>query len=353
MHTLPKFRAVLGASLALSALLACPRIAVAQITWTLTTGIPGENLQSVYAGAVDNVYASGGFRSLSNFDGTTWSAMVHPSGANRYALYGASATEIYSAGQVGVGTGNLLRFDGSSWTTMFSTAQTELTAVWADGGGKIITVGDGRFFVYDGSLWSQVATGLSTGFLTDRLNTVWGTSASNVYSAGRNGNLLHWDGSVLNVSQPFGTGVTFTDMTGTSAGNILLVGLGGKAYRFDGTTWQPINTGTTVDLHGVHAISSTTALVSGAGGALFLTDGTTFTPIPSGTTRDLFGIHGFQQEGLDYWWVAASAPMGPLGGAILSGIGPSQVPGEVVPEPATMTLVASGLVALAAARRRK
>lgn len=349
MQTISFIRPLLGAVGTLSLLCSIPSPASAQIVWSETGGLPGENINSVWGTSPNALFASGGYRTLDSYDGSSWTASSHPSGANRYNLYGVSASEIYSAGQASYQTGNLMKYDGANWSTVFSTSQSELIDVWTDGSGKIFVTGDGRFYGFDGSLWSEIPTGLATGYNTNRLGSVWGTSASNVYATGYNGNLLHWDGTSATVTQPFGSGIGFNDITGTSASNIFLVGQGGNAFHFNGSVWSPIATGTTADLYGVFAMSGGKVLVSGAGGSLFMTDGVSFTQIASGTSRDLYGIFGLHEGDTDYWWVAASGNGRTEGGVILTGT--EFVSGSTVPEPATLVLLATGLITLAGRRR--
>lgn len=323
----------------------------AQISWTTITGLPGENIMDVWASSPSNVYASGGYRTLNHFDGTDWSAEAHPSGANRYHLYGISPNEIYSAGQAGYQTGNIMKYDGTLWSTIYSTPLTEIVDVWSDGAGNIFAVGDGRFFKFDGFTWTEVATGLSTGFNVDRIHSVWGTDASNVYAVGYNGNFLHWNGSTLSVSNPFGTGVRLNQIAGGSSDNIWAVGSGGSAFHFDGTSWTQMTTGTSADLFGIFLMTPTELLISGAGGTLLKGYGTSLAQIDSGTDRDLQRIQGLREGDMDYWWVAASGVGRLEGGVILYGT--ETIPSSAVPEPATLTLTAMSLGSLALARRRK
>ncbi len=181
---------------------------------------------------------------------------------------------------------------------------------------------------------------------------MWGSSASDVYAVGYHGNFLHWNGSSLGVSTPFGTGTTFNDIYGTAADDIYMVGSAGTAYHYDGLTWSAINTGTTSDLYGVYALSPSQVMISGLNGTLLMGNGTSFTPIPSGTTRHLFGIYGLQNGNTDYWWVGASGVGRTEGGVILAGTATVRA-GVDGAEPATLTLMATGLATMAAVRRRR
>jgi hypothetical protein len=233
---------------------------------------PGENLSSVWGVSATAMFSSGGYRTLNFYDGVSWSAMPHPAdGANRYQLHGRSLSDVYGVGQSGV-----IRYDGTNWSTSLTTTG-ELVGVWVAPDGQAFVAGDGTFFRFDGASWIQVPTGLSDGPNVDRIESVWGSSPSNVYAAGRRGIVLRWDGSRLQTVHtgysdqvnsifgfgpedvymataagvmrfdgrawtltPLGVGRTPIGIWGSSRRNLYVSTVEGELLRYDGRSWQAV-----------------------------------------------------------------------------------------------------------------
>ena len=320
-----------------------PRVAAAQVSWVLNSSLPGLNAQWVWAASPTDVFASGGIATVDQFNGASWTQMSLPPGTNRYGIFGTAANNIYSAGQYGYQTGALFHYDGTSWTTAFTTDETELTDAWADDAGDAFATGDGRFFINHGAGWFEVATGLSHAFNTDRLSGIWGTDYDNVYAVGYGGLIAHWDGLTLTYSQPFGNAFALSDIFGFSADDIYATGTNGTLLHFDGSTWSKIDVPTTGNLFGIYGFSPDDLYVVGDGGIMFRYDGVAWTLIPTPTTRDLFDMWGAQQAGEDFLVIAAANAGG--SGTILEGSFAAQ--GAVVtPEPTPVVLLATGMMVL-------
>jgi hypothetical protein len=255
------------------------------LTWTLVTGLPGENLGAVWGSAPDDIYNAGGFRSFNHYDGTAWMAVGYNGGSNRYSVFGLSATQVYSAGQLTQGTGHVIAFDGTSWQEV-TTAGVELIDIWGSGPNDLYAVGDGTVLHWDGTSWTSLPTGLSTAYNVDRLACVWGTASNNVYTSGRAGLLLHWDGSAF-TSITTGTTMALSAIHGSAADDVWVVGAAGVIVHYDGSTWQTVPSGTNASLRGVYAIAPDDVWIAGTGGLLLHWDGTALDPVPSGTTVDL------------------------------------------------------------------
>jgi hypothetical protein len=67
-------------------------------------------------------------------------------------------------------------------------------------------------------------------------NAIWGTSSSDVWAVGAKGLALHWNGRSWK-SEPTGTSLNLTDISGTSSNNVFAVA--GGILRWDGTRWSP------------------------------------------------------------------------------------------------------------------
>jgi hypothetical protein len=66
------------------------------------------------------------------------------------------------------------------------------------------------------------------------LNGVWGSGAGDVWTVGRFGTILHWDGSAW-TSIPSGTPATLYGVWGSGAGDVWAVGYGGIILHWDGS----------------------------------------------------------------------------------------------------------------------
>src|SRR5437867_1758711 len=117
------------------------------------------------------------------------------------AVGGTSANDVYA-----VESSIIWHYDGRRWAPQGRISDPFLNSIWAperndayfawsspDGG---LT---GKVYHFDGSAWRVVATAPAA------LQSVWGTSGSDVYAVGRLGTILHYDGgtwrSVLSTGQ--------------------------------------------------------------------------------------------------------------------------------------------------------
>jgi hypothetical protein len=120
--------------------------------------------------------------------------------------------------------------------------------VWGSSGSDVFVVGSegkpltvdlggypGRILHYDGRTSSPVS-----GPATDWLNTIWGSSSSDVFAAGYDGTILHYDGSAWSPMSS-GTYDRLLGVWGSSGSDIFAVGDGGTILHYDGSAWSPIS----------------------------------------------------------------------------------------------------------------
>lgn len=89
---------------------------------------------------------------------------------------------------------------------------------------------------------------------------------------------------------------------GTSARDVWAVGDRGTAVHFDGTTWSPVDTGTTARLTDVWGAEENEYWAVGDGGTMLRWTGAAWTSVPSGTTSDIKAVWGSGAN--DVWAVA-------------------------------------------------
>ncbi|MCZ8203792.1 PEP-CTERM sorting domain-containing protein [Gemmatimonas sp.] len=333
--TFHKMRLVFPSALLLLASLA--PAARAQ-TVTLLPALPFDNSFATWGTSPNNVWAAGGVRGIARFDGTTWTSETVTTGFNRYTVFGTATGTMYSSGQLGYQSGALLRRNASAtWSPVF-TASTELVGLWAGDDGSVLVAGDGRFFYSpDGTTFLEAPTGLSSAFNIDRLETIWGRSASDAYIVGRGG-LYRWDGAAFSRVNIAATALNSVHYSGASW---WAVGNGGQVWRGNGATWNSVDMGTTNDILSVWAYSDADVWVSGVNGMLRHFDGTSWRAVASGTNDPLGRLHAVDNSTL---FVGSSSNPG-----LVRRI---DVPRAAVPEPSSLALVAAGAAALALRRQR-
>jgi hypothetical protein len=95
------------------------------------------------------------------------------------------------------------------------------------------------------------------------LAATWGSSASDVWTVGDLGTILHWGGSGW-AAAPSGTTQRLNGVWGTSANDAWAVGNSGTIERWNGTKWSRFSSPTTSDLRAVWASGPTDAWAVGA-----------------------------------------------------------------------------------------
>ena len=154
--------------------------------------------------------------------------------------------------------GVVYHYDGhrSGWTEQYATDD-GLIGMWGSSGTDVFAVGVsnpppfvpslGKIYHYNGTSWSLQYTQQEDGTF---FNSVWGTSASNVFAVGglflgggvSEGFIFHYDGSVW-TEQLRVNNLTFVDIWGSSDSDIFVVGHDnfngrGAVYHYDGSDWE-------------------------------------------------------------------------------------------------------------------
>jgi hypothetical protein len=166
---------------------------------------------------------------VAHYNGTAWSLVQLPSGANREILdaWGTSDRNVYLVGDFQPGDGNdegiILHFDGTGWTeTRYGSGGLHLKAAWGTAANDIFVVGDeGTIRHFDGTAWTSMPTPI-----TKAVHEIWGSSASDVVAVAARGIILHYDGtSWSEMVSP--TDRDLFGVWGSGPGNIFATGLVG------------------------------------------------------------------------------------------------------------------------------
>jgi len=148
----------------------------------------------------------------------------------------------------------------ADWVPMSSGTTNRLNSIWGNFASDIFAVGSGGTILhYDGNNWSSVAS--ST---TYDLNDVWGSSGSDVFAVGVNGTILHYDGANWDYMNS-GTTNALNGIWGSSSSDVFAVGSGGTILHYNGKVWSPMNSGTTIGFLDVWGSSGADVYVTGIG----------------------------------------------------------------------------------------
>jgi Tol biopolymer transport system component len=299
---------------------------VAVNLWSPMSSGTTEPIAGVWGTSASNVFAVGNSGTLLRYNGSSW-APASVTSKNITAVWGSSASDVFAvAGPSTCCDLQLLHFNGTSWSEMDRGALNGgMRALWGSAPTSVIAGGTtgaaGSVLTFDGTTWTQPAGASGT------IESVWGSSRSNVYAAGWGSSVLRFDGSSW-ATVPTGASQTVSSVWGTSASDVYAVGGGGTALRFNGSNWSALTTNTSQNLSTVWGTSSSDIYVAGENGAILRYDGSTFTPMSTGTTEVLY----------DFW----GAPTGEVfvvgaGGTILKGYRGASV--TVAPAAPTLTAV--------------
>lgn len=309
--------------LAAALLAGCPGPEPVDTTWTPAFDAAGEGwLMNVWGPAEDDIYAVGGAiddGNIMHFDGETWTRMSHPETPLLNWVFGFGADDLHVVGN----DGTILHWDGSSWSAVESPTDQDLWGVWGAAPDDVWAVGGTArrpggvptVIHYDGTTWSGAETPTPMRENVFAFFKVWGSSASDVYVVGDAGIVLHWDGAAW---EELFVGAMDDLVAVWGLGPDFVVAVGGRGNGivsfFDGEDWRSEFVSPLPGLNGVWMRSPDEVHVVGNRGTLAVFDPATFTfeEPPVTTTLDYHAIHG---NGSTLYAVGGNLafPSGPMG----------------------------------------
>lgn len=154
-----------------------------------------------------------------------------------FDIYAFNQNDIY----LGTILGELLHFNGTSWSLIVLTANASFNRIWfADQQHGWALNSAGQIYFYDGNNWAlQYYDSSNTG---SSITDFSFTSASDGYAVGRYGRLLHWNGLVW---VAYDSSITYTpvnDIVVIDTNNIFMSGQNG-IFGNIGTGWQKFTPG--------------------------------------------------------------------------------------------------------------
>ena len=317
------------------------------------SGIWASSSSDIYCVTYDNTSGEG---IVLHYDGSSWRPVANAPQrywpVRLWNVWGSSSTDVFAVGD----GGTVLHYDGVAWSTIPTGGPVWAGGIWGSSIHDVFIVGgDGNFgdldryggsiLHYDGIAWQQQATSLTHTF---EIAGVGGSSATDVYFVGGSRgypNLGHFNGSSFDAGvglqgeypwndvwaaspdavwvvggywrngfridlfdgsfsgwtvgfAPPGhewqldSGGDITGVWAASGVNAFVACQDGTIYRFDGSTWNPMTTGTTSGLNDIWGSSETDVFAVGETGTILHYDGSSWTPMPIEKSNRLWGVWG-------------------------------------------------------------
>ena len=198
----------------------------------------------------------------------------------------------YVDGKIDLDTA-LQQIDAARLATVGSTTAVPLppvwlNTVWGSSGSDVYVVGnEGRLLHYDGTAWSPKESGT-----TNNLSSVWGSAADSVFVAGDNGMILRYDGADW-TPMVSGTSNHLPTIWGAAQDDIFVGGAWGTILHYDGSAWSTMKSNARSHVIGLWGASSSDVFATGFDGQILHYDGSVWSQMgDSGTSEELWGIWG-------------------------------------------------------------
>ncbi|MCU0701998.1 MAG: hypothetical protein MUC96_36310 [Myxococcaceae bacterium] len=246
----------------------------------------GAQFSGLWASGSNDVWAVGGSTmngEAIRFDGVSWARSTLPAGTGFLsAIWGAAPNDVWAVGE------QLLRFNGTSWSTVPSPVTTSLVSVWGRAANDVWAVGRGGVIIhFDGTSWEQVAP-----TVREPATRVWAVSATEAWAVGGT-KLRHftngvWADEALPVS-----GVSFFGVHGSSSNDVWVTGAQGTVLHRTASGWSTVPSGDSVNLGKVSAVSPNDVWVLGSGepSTLLHWNGSAFSVVPTGISTRLQALY--------------------------------------------------------------
>ena len=87
------------------------------------------------------------------------------------------------------------------------------------------------------------------------INGIWGTSSNDIFAAGSDGAILHYDGNKWQMMDSK-VETSLYGVWGTDSNNVYVIGNNGELLHYDGKSWRQIDTGESRSLLNIWGYSS-------------------------------------------------------------------------------------------------
>lgn len=242
-------------------------------------------LQGIYASG-DGVYVAGtGALAWVGGADDAWVTMHPDIGENDLTdLWGAGAGETLSLYASGT-SGYLAHYAAGAWTTEdLGTANHE--GLGGSGPESLFAVSWGGVHRFDGTSWT-----FEPAPNDEKLNEVFAIG-DEAFAVGQAGSIVHRTAAGEWVAMESGVTVDLHGVAGSTLTDVWAVGDDGVALHYTGGTWDVVDAGTTKPLWAVFAPGSSAVFAVGNNGTAVRWDGAAWSALPTGVDNNLYAIHG-------------------------------------------------------------
>ena len=182
---------------------------------------------------------------------------------------------------------------GKTWERVLCTATVDdhLIGIWGSAANNVFTVGrNGVILRYNGMVWVTVSSGT-----TNDLIGIWGSAANDIFAVGENGTILHYDG--ISWSSTTVSSEDLNGVWGSAGNNVFAVGewdanILANIFHYNGFNWNTMVSGTTNELWSTWGSAPNDVFAIGESGTILHYNGANWNAMVSGTTNDLSGVWG-------------------------------------------------------------
>ena len=245
----------------------------------LSLGTPPQAMYAAWAASTTSVFIVGSNGSILRYDGT--SARPHNSGftsSNVSAMWGSSDRDVWVFTLDGLGH----HYDGTRWTISNTRdSDSPIRGIYIASSDRVALVSSSAVQFWDGARFTLTLTP------TWLPRAVWGTGPNDIWVAGTSGcPYARWNGATWTPGNVPGCTVGIAAIHGTSASNMYMVSdqMGDSVYRWDGSKFTTITTGSTAAKTSVFTTSTRTFITTAKGEVLVGSGGSWSTSLSIGTS---------------------------------------------------------------------
>lgn len=281
--------------------------------WSVLDFLPDVGIFDMWGSGPNDIFAVGGIWPYTpgttvayHYDGNTWTMLPEPSGlpGQFQGVSGNGPNDVYAAG-ASFYISSFVHWDGLAWTQIDTSGYEQIYSLWAVGPNNVYVGAYDRILHYDGSTVQEVLD------LPDDIAycypwRIWGTGPNDVHvlaHAARpednHSYIFHFDGTDFSQTElPPAGRASVLGLHGTSPTDVYSAGREGLLHHYDGTTWTLLRSGPAHDLEAcwVHGPNDLYAVGEhqhdSSDGVLCHCDGSTLTEFTlpnSGPLLDVWG----------------------------------------------------------------